>query len=139
MENEKNGTVTTEVIEIHIGKMNKSIIIILFSIVTLTGCKYQLEDLEAPDNLIPRDTFTLVLKDIMVLEAYVKTQKNNVHDFFRIMRESANLIFEDYGIDSSRYISSMNYYSKQQQVLAEIYNEIQDEVVLESAELQEDK
>jgi hypothetical protein len=119
--------------------MNKSIIIILFSIVTLTGCKYQLEDVEAPDNLIPRDTFTLVLKDIMVLEAYVKTQKNNVHDFFRIMPESANLIFEDYGIDSSRYISSMNYYSKQQQVLAEIYNEIQDEVVLESAELQEDK
>lgn len=76
---------------------------------------------------------------MMILEAYVKTQRNNVHDFYKIMPASADRVFKKYDLDSSRYISSMDYYSKKQEVLLDIYNEIQDEIVLESADLQEDK
>jgi len=105
----------------------------------LAGCSYELEEVEPPKNLIPKDSLTIVLKDIMMLEAYVKTQKNNVHQFYKIMPASADSIFEVHGVDSSRYISSMEYYSKKQEVLMEMYNEIQDDIVLESAKLQEEE
>lgn len=75
----------------------------------------------------------------MILEAYVKTQKNNVHEFHKIMPASADSIFDVHGVDSSRYISSMEYYAKKQEILMEMYKSIQDDVVLESAEIQEEK
>ena len=108
--------------------------IVLFAL--FVGCSYELEDVNPPNDLIPRDSFATILKDMMVLEDYVKTQKNNVHDFYKIMPASADSIFEVHGIDSSRYISSMEYYSKKQEILMDMYKDIQDDVVLESAELQ---
>ena len=74
---------------------------------------------------------------MMILEAYVKTQRNNVHDFYRSMPASADSVFRVYNIDSSRYISSMDYYSNKQEILLEMYNEIQNEVTIESADLQD--
>lgn len=104
-----------------------------------SSCNYELEQIEQPNDLIPKDSFTNILKDMMVLEAYVKTQKNNVHDFHKAIPASADSIFDSHGIDSSRYISSMKYYSEKQEILMEVYSEIQDEVILESANLQESK
>src|SRR5690554_6968757 len=43
-----------------------------------TNCSYELENVEAPDNLIPIDTFTLVLQDVMIVESYYKSQEANV-------------------------------------------------------------
>ena len=117
----------------------------LFNYISLTalllsvGCTYELEQVDRPTNLIPRDSFTVILKDVMILEAYVKTQKNNVHDFYKILPASVDSIFEVHGVDSSRYISSMEYYSKKQEVLKDIYKDIQDDVILESAELQSEQ
>lgn len=105
----------------------------------VSSCHYELEQVDQPNDLIPKDSFTNILKDMMVLEAYVKTQKNNVHDFYKAMPASADSIFVSYGIDSSRYISSMEYYSKKQEILLDIYNDIQDEIVLESADLQKEE
>lgn len=105
--------------------------------ITLLGCSHELEQNVKPSDLIPKDSFTEVLKDMMILEAYVKTQKNNVHEFYKAMPASADSVFESHSIDSARYISSMEYYSKEQEVLLDIYTKIQDEIVLESVELQE--
>ena len=104
---------------------------------TLLGCSHELEQNVKPLDLIPKDSFTAVLKDMMILEAYVKTQKNNVHEFYKALPASADSVFESHNIDSARYISSMGYYSKEQEILLDIYTEIQDEIVLESADLKE--
>jgi hypothetical protein len=104
---------------------------------TLLGCSHELEQNVKPLDLIPKDSFTAVLKDMMILEAYVKTQKNNVHEFHKALPASADSVFESHNIDSARYISSMGYYSKEQEILLDIYTEIQDEIVLESADLKE--
>lgn len=109
---------------------------ILFSLLILTSCSYELEQVEKPINLIPKDSFTVILKDIMILESYVKTQEGQVHNFYKTMPRSADSIFKIHGIDSSRYISSFDYYSKKQDALIEVYKDIQDEIILESADLQ---
>ena len=103
----------------------------------MSSCSYELEDVQPPNDLIPKDSFTDILKDMMILEAYVKTQRNNVHDFYRSMPASADSVFRAYNIDSSRYISSMDYYSNKQEILLEMYNEIQNDVTIESADLQD--
>lgn len=106
-------------------------------LVFLSGCSYELEYVEIPDDLIPKDTFELVLEDMMLLEAYVKTQKSNVHEYYKSMPKSAELIFDKYNVDSSRYISSMDYYSQKQEVLLKMYENIQDRAVIEAVEVEE--
>jgi hypothetical protein len=89
-----------------------------------------LDEVAPPNDLIPRDSFQLVLLDMMLLEGYVKTQHNNVHDFYQIIMKSADPIFEKYNIDSSRYASSMDYYSHHQNILKEMYEVVQDSITL---------
>ena len=95
-----------------------------------TNCSYELENVEAPDNLIPIDTFTLVLQDVMIVESYYKSQEANVNTFYETLPTAMHPIFEKYNIDSLRYVESMNYYTTQQEVLIKIYNEIQDSLTL---------
>jgi hypothetical protein len=89
-----------------------------------------LDEVAPPNDLITRDSFQLVLLDMMLLEGYVKTQHNNVHDFYQIIMKSADPIFEKYNIDSSRYASSMDYYSHHQNILKEMYEVVQDSITL---------
>lgn len=100
----------------------------------LGSCSYQLDEVAPPNDLIPRDSFQLVLLDIMLLEGYVKTELNNVHDFYQIIIKSADPIFEKYNVDSSRYASSMDYYSHHQNILKEMYEVVQDSVTLWSVD-----
>lgn len=104
--------------------------LLIFGIIIHGSCSYELEEVAPPDDLIPRDTFQLVLLDMMLLEGFVKTKHNNVHDFYQIMMKSAEPIFENYAIDSTRYASSMEYYSHHQEILTEMYEVVQDSVTL---------
>lgn len=104
--------------------------LLILSIIILGSCSYELEEVAPPDDLIPRDSFQLVLLDMMLLEGYMRTQHNNVHDFYQIMMKSADPIFEKYAIDSSRYAHSMDYYSHHQDILKEMYEAVQDSVTL---------
>ena len=90
------------------------------------SCSHELEIIETPSDLIPRDTFEMVLHDMLLLETYTKQQHKNVNDFYILMKRSAQPIFESYNIDSVRYHSSMKYYSQKQEELIEIYQSILD-------------
>ena len=100
-----------------------------------TNCSYNLEETEAPDNLIPKDTFTLVLQDVMVVESYFKSQEANVNSFYQTLPAAMHPIFKKYHIDSLRFVESMNYYTTQQDILIQIYNEIQDTLTLNTPDL----
>lgn len=100
-----------------------------------TSCSYDLEELEAPDNLIPKDTFTLVLQEVMVVESFFKSQEANVNMFYQTLPAAMHPIFDKYNIDSVRYVESMNYYTTRQEVLIEMYNEIQDSLTLNTPDL----
>jgi hypothetical protein len=99
------------------------------------SCSYQLEKNEIPDNLIPKDTFTLVLHDVMIVESYYKSQQANVNSYYKTLPAAIHPIFKKYNVDSIRYVESMNYYTTQQDILVDMYNQIQDSITLKSADL----
>lgn len=98
-----------------------------------TKCSYQLESSAQPENLIPKDTFTMVLQEVMIVESYFKVQQTNPYDFHETLPKALQPIFNKYNIDSTRFTSSMNYYTNQQETLKEIYNTIQDNITLSTA------
>lgn len=111
-------------------KVSTCIVSIVSIWIIMGGCSYQLEEVAPPEDLIPRDSFQLVLLDMMLLEGFIKTKHSNVHDFHQIMLKSALPIFDKYGVDSSRYASSMDYYSHHQEMLKEMYQVVQDSITL---------
>jgi len=115
--------------------MNNLKYLMLALIVSFLGaCSYQLEEKEAPKNLIPQDTFTMLLGEIMIVESYFKHQQNNVNAYADSLPKAMKPIFEKYKVDSARYLSSMDYYTSHQSKLIEIYSQIQDSLTIKSAD-----
>lgn len=111
-------------------KVSTRIVSIVSIWIIMGGCSYQLEEVAPPEDLIPRDSFQLILLDMMLLEGYIKTKHSNVHDFHQIMLKSALPIFDKYGVDSAQYANSMDYYSHHQEILKEMYQVVQDSITL---------
>lgn len=101
------------------------------------ACSYQLDKKEAPDDLIPQDSFTMVLHEVMIIESYYKHQQNNVSLYSEELPKAIQPIFEKYNIDSARYSSSMDYYASHQKKLIEIYSQIQDSITLNTVEYEQ--
>ncbi|RYM32546.1 DUF4296 domain-containing protein [Brumimicrobium glaciale] len=111
--------------------MKKLLFLSLGSIFLFLGaCSYRFDKKDAPDDLIPKDTFTMVLQEVMIVESYFKHQQSNVNDFSRTLPKAINPIFEKYNIDSTRYSNSMTYYSTRQEKFIEVYSQIQDSLTL---------
>lgn len=111
------------------------IILFLFIPLLLSNCSYELDKTEVPKDLIPKDTFTLILKDMMVLESYYNTQELDFITLQKSLNKAVNPLLDKYNIDSTRYATSMDYYGRQQDKLSDIYNTIQDSLTLEAVKL----
>lgn len=92
------------------------------------GCTYELENVTALDNLIPKEKFKIVLKDMMVAEQYYKLTYGNIRDYQDELFQVADSIFKIYGVDSASYQSSMKYYTVHESDLVDIYVEIREEL-----------
>ena len=103
---------------------------------SLSNCSYELDKTTVPKNLIPKDSFTLILYDVMLLESYYKVNDLDFHSFQLNVQEGIQPIFDKHQIDSARFAESMDYYSKKQEILMEIYNTIQDSLTLQSVPYQ---
>lgn len=106
-------------------KLSKILSFALIGIL-LSNCNYQLEDNEAPKNLIKQEKFSLILLDLMLLESHVQMKYNSDRRFYPLVDENAQLIFEDHNIDSSQFNTSMDYYVRNQATMQEIYATIED-------------
>lgn len=113
---------------------------LLFCIPFLWGaCSYELEKKAAPNDLIPQDTFTMVLQEVMIVESYIKHQQSNVNTYNKLLPKAVVPIFDKYNVDSTRFTNSMNYYATHQKKMIEIYNQIQDSIILETADYPQDE
>ena len=102
----------------------RSLLFTFFSIWCFGACQNELEFNEVPEDLIPKDTFEIVLEEFMLIEGYTRKSHSNVHEYFEIMRKSGNAILNKHQIDSARFGSSMDYYTREQGFLLEIYQNI---------------
>lgn len=105
---------------------------ILFVLIFSSGCSYKLDQTTPPDDLIPKDTFTMLLYEVMVLESYYKVQELPIEQYKDHLPEAMEKVFEKYSIDSLRFRSSMDFYTTSQEELYEIYNTIQDSLIIKT-------
>ncbi|MFB1003259.1 MAG: DUF4296 domain-containing protein, partial [Bacteroidia bacterium] len=83
----------------------KVILVCLFTLGTLIGCKTESEKL--PDGIIPKEDMVDVIADIQLVEAAQK-QLNVSTSERNVMRDTSyHIIFNKYGIDSALYDSSL--------------------------------
>lgn len=112
-------------------KILKGFLVFVLAI-SVSNCSYELDKTTVPTDLIPKDSFTTMLYDIMLLESYYKVNDLDFNSFQINVQKGIQPIFDKHQIDSTRFAVSMDYYSKKQELLMEIYNTIQDSLTLQA-------
>ena len=113
----------------------KNLIIILV-VGFLASCKAEIKDFPAPKNLIPKDSMTRILEDMMVLENYIANTHPEINVSPDLMKKSGDSLLSTYKISPKRFESSFQYYGTQQQKMIKIYSEIQDSLTWKMNQLQ---
>jgi hypothetical protein len=92
-----------------------------------------MEGISKPNDLIPRDTMVMVLKDLTVIESHIQNKYVSVTRFKRIMEISGDHVLKDYNLSMKRLERSMDYYGSRQELMSGIYAEILDSLNREAS------
>ena len=99
------------------------------------GCTTELKTAREPQNLIPRDTFIMLLKDLTVLESHIQLKYPTIQQSYKTINKSSAIVFKKYNIDTARFNNSMTYYISKQKDMIAIQSQIIDSVNRELTEL----
>lgn len=97
----------------------------------LVSCTSSLVSPEAPDDLIPRDSMVIVLKELVVIESYVQTRFQRVDGYYKVMRASGKACLKRCHISPQRFDSSYSWYVTEQDQLRQIYVQVREELARE--------
>ncbi|MDD2983357.1 MAG: DUF4296 domain-containing protein [Crocinitomicaceae bacterium] len=114
--------------------MRKIIILVLIGL--FSSCEVKLNDFPIPKDLIPKDSMTLILQDMMVLENYIANTHPEINISPDLMKKSGDSLLSTYHISPKRFESSFQYYGTQQEEMIKIYSEIQDSLTWKMNQLQ---
>jgi hypothetical protein len=114
------------------------ILVILTSVLLFASCSDEMTVFPEPDNLIPKDTMVMVLKEMTLMESHIQSKYIHVARFQKTMLLSGNAILDKYHVTATRYEESMNYYGSHQVEMQEIYSEILDQLNSEATFLGKD-
>ena len=92
----------------------------------LASCRDEVKGFNSSENLIPRDTMVMLIKDMTLLESHVQMKYIQVNRYHKTMKKSGDLILKKYQISSERYESSINYYGSHQEEMQLIYSQVLD-------------
>lgn len=106
-----------------------------FAVIFTFSCSTELQSVSEPKNIISKDTFVMLLKDLTVLESHIQLKYPTIQQSHKTVNKSSKLIFEKYNIDTARFNSSMTYYVSKQKLMVEIQSQIIDSVNRELTEL----
>ncbi len=107
---------------------------LIISLLTFS-CTTELKIASEPENLIPRDTFVMILKDLTVLESHIQLKYPTIQQSYKTINKSSLIVFKKYNIDTARFNNSMTYYISRQKDMVSIQSQIIDSVNRELTEL----
>lgn len=108
--------------------MRKRFVIPMLSLVLLLGC---VGEPEKPDDLIEKQEMVDLLIQVHLLEAKINKVPKRAGDSSQLVFDHYQaLLFEDLGIDSARYRSSMTYYLDNPKELTSVYQAVVDSLAL---------
>jgi hypothetical protein len=101
----------------------------------LFSCADQIGSKPAPDNLIEKDKFIKIIKELSLVESYVQLKYGHVSRFQETMILSAKAIFKDYKVTPKQFEASMDYYATHQTQMQEIYTAVLEALNQESGKI----
>ena len=99
------------------------------------SCSSEYSSGDKSENIVPKDSMVMALKDLSILESHIKTKYPQIQQSFKTVTKSSEFILKKYNLDTARFNSSMNYYITHQKEMQEIYSQILDSVNRELTEL----
>ena len=114
-------------------------VILYISFLTLLGCSTKIERPNKPKDIIHLDTFKTVLKEMIIMETHVKQKQPILMYYYPSMRSTGNEVLRKYKIDSARYRTSFEFYSKDQDEITKVYSSIIDDINRDIVELKQKK
>ena len=109
-------------------------IVLLFS-----SCQTDYYGNKRPSDLIPRDTFVLILEELSLVESHVQDTYTHVGVYKDLMKKSGESILDKYHVDPNRFERTMDYYGTRQEELQSIYSQVLDSLNKEASALPEEK
>jgi len=76
--------------------------------------------------LIPQDSFTNLLIDLVVLEAHIQGKYVHLNNYTEIMSKSGDSLLKLHGLTHDRFLSSMMYYGQVPYTMDSIYTTVID-------------
>jgi hypothetical protein len=111
--------------------------IVLFLVIgNLVSCQSQPFELEEPNDLVPRDTMIMVLKDLSLIEAHLQTEYVQLSNYYRSLKLSGDAILQKYHLSTSRVEESLVYYGSNHTEMQEMYTEILDTLNVQAIKIQ---
>ncbi len=107
-----------------------------FGLIFLCSCVGNLMKTESAVDLIPRDSFVSVLKDIYILEGFLQNQFIQMNDHHATIQKSGDVLLEKYAISHDRFKRSLDFYASNQETMQEINNQILDSLNMELSKVQ---
>ena len=106
--------------------MSKNLIFLFIIAALLSSCYKTFSERagKAPEGIIPRDTFVLILADMEIAESAMREMQNIGKEIGELNEAYYHNIFSRYGIDRARFDSSMVYYRKDPKVIDKIYEDV---------------
>ncbi|MGC6434614.1 MAG: DUF4296 domain-containing protein [Crocinitomicaceae bacterium] len=112
-------------------------VLIFISFIGLFGCSTKIDRPDKPKDIVPLDTFKTVLKEMIIMETHIKQKQPIIMYYYPSMRATGKEVMRKYKIDSTRYRTSFEFYSKDQDEMIKIYSSIIDEINRDIVELKE--
>ena len=106
--------------------------------VTLMGLFWSCGEhlIDPPENLIPKDTMVLVIKDLAVMNAAKTTNLGKLREHGI---EPTEYVFEKYRIDSAQFVTSDRYYASQPAEYEALYSRVEELITEESEFMNQQK
>lgn len=108
------------------------------SLIIISSCTDTVEGASKPDNLIPKDTMVMILKDMTLIESFIQTKYMHVSSFEKTMKLSGKKILDKYHVSYKRYDESMDYYGSRQEQMEAIYAQILDSLNRQASKFDKD-
>lgn len=101
-----------------------------------TACATEIERLEEPQNLIPKEKMTTILTEFSKLEAFVQSEYIQPGRYHKLMISSGDSLLKSYGENKASFEASLDYYSSRQNEISEMYEEVLERLNKELGEIQ---
>ena len=104
--------------------MNKLLAYCLFAAIGIASCTSKPKAGAAPSDLIPRDSFVVILTEVRLLEGAYSTSYERVDTSEFTIASYYQRLFREHNITREQYLNSYDYYSKNLDDLPAIESEV---------------